>query len=45
MFSGLGEAPCRNIIKYFYKRRKIIDNDIDYFAKYLGSDFKLFLKT
>ncbi len=47
VFSGLGggSSNAATIIKYFYKRRKIIDNDIDYFAKYLGSDFKLFFKN
>ena len=47
VFSGLGggSSNAATIIKYFYKKRKIIDNDIDYFAKYLGSDFKLFFKN
>ena len=44
VFSGLGggSSNAATIIKYFYKKRKIIDKDINYFAKYLGSDFKLF---
>ena len=47
VFSGLGggSSNAATIIKYFYKKRKIIDNDINYFAKYLGSDFKLFFKN
>ena len=46
VFSGLGggSSNAATIIKHFYKKRKIIDNDINYFAKYLGSDFKLFFK-
>ena len=47
VFSGLGggSSNAATIIKYFYKKRKIIDNDINYFAKYLGTDFKLFFKN
>ena len=47
MFSGLGggSSNAATIIKYFYKKRKIIDKDINYFAKYLGSDFRLFFKN
>ena len=47
VFSGLGggSSNAATIIKYFYKKRKIINNDINYFAKYLGSDFKLFFKN
>ena len=47
VFSGLGggSSNAATIIKYFYKKYKIIDNDINYFAKYLGSDFKLFFKS
>ena len=47
VFSGLGggSSNAATIIKYFYKKRKIIDKDVDYFAKYLGSDFKLFFKN
>ena len=38
MFSGLGggSSNAATIIKYFYKKRKIIDNDINYFEKYLA---------
>jgi len=44
VFSGLGggSSNAATIIKYFYKKRKIINGDINYFAKFLGSDFKLF---
>ena len=47
VFSGLGggSSNAATIIKYFYKKRKIIDNDINYFARYLGSDFKIFFKS
>ena len=47
VFSGLGggSSNAATIIKYFYKKRKIINKDINYFAKYLGSDFKLFFKN
>ncbi len=47
VFSGLGggSSNAATIIKYFYKKRKIIDNDINYFARYLGSDFKIFFKN
>ena len=47
VFSGLGggSSNAATIIKYFYKNHKIKDNDIDYYAKYLGSDFKLFFKN
>ncbi len=47
VFSGLGggSSNAATIIKYFYKKRKIIDKDINYFAKYLGSDFRLFFKN
>ena len=47
VFSGLGggSSNAATIIKYFHKKYKIIDNDINYFAKYLGSDFKLFFKS
>ena len=47
VFSGLGggSSNAATIIKYFYKKRKIINNDINYFAKHLGSDFKLFFKN
>ena len=46
VFSGLGggSSNAATIIKYFYKKRKIIDKDINYFSKYLGTDFKLFFK-
>ena len=46
VFSGLGggSSNAATIIKYFYKKRKIIDKDINYFARYLGSDFKIFFK-
>ena len=44
VFSGLGggSSNAATIIKYFHKKRKIINGDINYFAKFLGSDFKLF---
>ena len=44
VFSGLGggSSNAATIIKHFYKNRKIVDDDINYFAKFLGSDFKLF---
>ena len=47
VFSGLGggSSNAATIIKYFYKKRKIIDNDINYFARYLGSDLKIFFKS
>ena len=47
VFSGLGggSSNAATIIKFFYKKRKIIDNDINYFARYLGSDFKIFFKS
>ena len=47
VFSGLGggSSNAATIIKYFYKKRKIIDNDINYFARYLGTDFKIFFKS
>ena len=47
VFSGLGggSSNAATIIKYFYKKRKIIDKDINYFARYLGSDFKIFFKN
>ena len=47
VFSGLGggSSNAATIIKYFYKKRKIIDNDINYFARYLGSDFRIFFKS
>ena len=47
VFSGLGggSSNAATIIKYFYKKRKIINNDINYFAKHLGTDFKLFFKN
>ena len=47
VFSGLGggSSNAATIIKYFYKKRKILDNDINYFARYLGSDFKIFFKS
>ena len=47
VFSGLGggSSNAATIIKYFYKKRKIIDDDINYFARYLGSDFKIFFKS
>ena len=47
VFSGLGggSSNAATIIKYFYKKRKIINKDINYFAKYLGSDLNLFFKN
>ena len=47
VFSGLGggSSNAATIIKYFYKKRKIIDNDINYFSRYLGSDFRIFFKS
>tara|TARA_Y100001958_G_scaffold159871_1_gene163861 strand:- start:2360 stop:3217 length:858 start_codon:yes stop_codon:yes gene_type:complete len=44
VFSGLGggSSNAATIIKYFYKNKKIKNNEISYFAKYLGSDFRIF---
>ena len=47
VFSGLGGGSSNSatIVKYFYKNRKIKNSDINYFSRYLGSDFKLFFKS
>ena len=46
VFSGLGggSSNAATIIKFFIKK-KISEYDINYFSKYLGTDFRLFLKT
>ena len=46
VFSGLGggSSNAATIINFFIKK-KISEYDIDYFSKYLGTDFRLFLKT
>ena len=47
VFSGLGggSSNAATLIKYFIKNRKINNDKIEYFSKYLGSDFKLFFKS
>lgn len=46
VFAGLGggSSNAASIIKFFFKRKKILEKDIDYFARYLGSDLRLFFK-
>ena len=47
VFSGLGggSSNASTIIKYFLKDKKITDNNISFFSKYLGSDVILFFKS
>ena len=47
VFSGLGggSSNAATIIKHFSKKRKITEQDINFFSKYLGSDLRVFLKT
>tara|TARA_Y100001970_G_scaffold62091_1_gene79345 strand:- start:7132 stop:7992 length:861 start_codon:yes stop_codon:yes gene_type:complete len=47
VYSGLGggSSNAATIIKYFLKKKKISKNNINYFSRVLGSDFKVFLKT
>ena len=42
---GGGSSNAASIIQYFLKGRKILNQDIDYFSKNLGSDLKLFFKS
>ena len=46
VFSGLGggSSNAASIIKFFFKRKKILEKDINYFTKHLGSDLRLFFK-
>ncbi|RPG19141.1 MAG: hypothetical protein CBC84_000710 [Pelagibacteraceae bacterium TMED124] len=47
VFSGLGggSSNAATIIKHFLKKRKISKYNTNFFSKYLGSDFRIFLKS
>ena len=47
VFSGLGggSSNAATLIKYFFKKKKISEQDINFFSKFLGSDLRIFLKT
>ncbi len=47
IFSGFGggSSNAATIIKYFLKGKKISEQNINYFSKYLGSDIRLFFKS
>ena len=47
IFSGFGggSSNAATIIKYFSRGKKISEQNINYFSKYLGSDIRLFFKS